>query len=252
MFTLGCANMILRHDGKSNMFNGSCFDNSIIEKVKELKPTVCFINPPYAQKNENESELDFIDNALNMLSNGGRLAAIVPISTAIEMSKSKIAKREKILKNHRLDAVFSMPDELFYPVGVNSCIMLFTANIKHDNLIPTYFGYWKDDGFVKTKTNGRCDKYNKYQIIKEQWLTEFKSKKVIDGKSAFEKVNHNDEWCAEAYMNVDYSTITESDFEQRIREYLAFQIKNNEYTVVSQNNLVSSPVVEEEKIGVFE
>lgn len=233
MFTLGCSNMILRHDGKSNMFNGSCFNEDIKTKVRQLKrkSTVCFINPPYSQKRENETELDFIKNSLSMLEKNGKLVAIVPISTAIELSKEKITKREIILSEHTLEAVFSMPDDLFYPVGTNTCIMLFTAHKPHDKTIKSYFGYWKDDGFVKTKTNGRCDKFDKWITIKNKWIKDFRNKTPIDGKSAVQEVYHTNEWCAEAYMNVDYSTITEADFEQRIREYVAFLVTNNQYSI---------------------
>jgi len=45
----------------------------------------------------------------------------------------------------------SMPDELFYPVGTVTCIMVFRAGIKHNSKVKTWFGYWKDDGFMKLK-----------------------------------------------------------------------------------------------------
>ncbi len=243
MFTLACSNMILRHDGKSNMFNGSCFDPVIHAQIKELKPNVCLINPPYSQKDNNESELSFIFNALNLLEQNGKLVAIVPISSAIEMSNSKIEQRRNILKHHTLDAVFSMPDELFYPVGTNTCIMVFTAGKPHGTLStykqnnkdveaikptkPTYFGYWKDDGFVKTKTLGRCDKNGAFAAIQNDWIRDYKLGNTINGKSAKAFVSERDEWCCEAYMSVDYNNITSSDFENEIRKYLAFQIINS-------------------------
>ncbi len=243
MFTLACSNMILRHDGQSNIFNDSCFSDDVKYKIRNLKPTVCFINPPYSQKDDTESELAFVNNALGLLEPNGKLVAIVPISSAIEMSQNKIAQRKEIIKNHTLDAVFSMPDELFYPVGTNTCIMVFTAHQPHGVLEvvknkngesvevvkphkPTYFGYCKDDGFVKTKTLGRCDKFKKYEKIKKEWLKLFRANDAVNGKSAKEYVNERMEWCCEAYMSVDYSSITEADFDKEIRKYLAFQIVN--------------------------
>lgn len=32
-----------------------------------------------------------------------------------------------------------------------------------------------------------------------------------------------DEWCAEAYMQTDYSTLTEADFIRTVKQYVAFQ-----------------------------
>ncbi|MBP5127184.1 hypothetical protein [Pseudomonas protegens] len=33
-----------------------------------------------------------------------------------------------------------------------------------------------------------------------------------------------DEWCAEAYMETDYSTITKDDFERELKKYVVFKI----------------------------
>lgn len=258
MFTLACSNMILRHDGKSNMINGSCFSEDVHKKIKALKPNVCLINPPYSQSDSNESELSFINNALNLLEVRGKLIAIVPLSSAIEQSNLKKEQRKDILKEHTLDAVFTMPGELFYPVGTHTCVMVFTAKKPHGTIEyiqvpkiqkkkkkksdtdtqeyetvevikankPTYFGYWKDDGFVKTKTMGRCDKFKKWDDIKSLWLDKYKSKEVVDGLSAKEKVSEQDEWCCEAYMKIDYSKITEEDFDKELVKLLAFELLN--------------------------
>ncbi len=47
IFALACSNMFIHQDGKSNIFNGDCFDKKIIDKVKEYRPTVGLLNPPY-------------------------------------------------------------------------------------------------------------------------------------------------------------------------------------------------------------
>ena len=39
-------------------------------------------------------------------------------------------------------------------------------------------------------------------------------------------IENNDEWLAEAYMETDYSTLSEKDFESTLRDYLAYKIKN--------------------------
>ena len=55
-------------------------------------------------------------------------------------------------------AVMSMPLELFYPVGTITCIMVWIAGKPHsESDRKTWFGYWRDDGFVKTKHKGRID-----------------------------------------------------------------------------------------------
>jgi type I restriction enzyme M protein len=37
-------------------------------------------------------------------------------------------------------------------------------------------------------------------------------------------VSAEDEWCAEAYMETDYTSITQSDFEKAVREHALFTL----------------------------
>ena len=46
---------------------------------------------------------------------------------------------------------FSMPDEFFYPTVTNVCVMVWEAHTPHDSSQETFFGYCKDDEFVKRK-----------------------------------------------------------------------------------------------------
>jgi len=38
-------------------------------------------------------------------------------------------------------------------------------------------------------------------------------------------INGNDEWCAEAYMETDYSTLNENDFIDEIKKYISYQVR---------------------------
>jgi hypothetical protein len=40
------------------------------------------------------------------------------------------------------------------------------------------------------------------------------------------KVDHQLEWCAEAYMETDYSLITQSDYENAVKKFLIFKLFN--------------------------
>jgi type I restriction enzyme M protein len=37
------------------------------------------------------------------------------------------------------------------------------------------------------------------------------------------EVGAEDEWCAEAYMETDYSTLTDADFQKKMNDYIAFK-----------------------------
>jgi len=42
--------------------------------------------------------------------------------------------------------------------------------------------------------------------------------------NVLQAVSPEDEWCAEAYMETDYSTITQSDFERVVKDYAMFRL----------------------------
>ena len=130
-----------------------------------------------------------------------------------------------------------MPDQLFFNsnVGVVSCIMVFTTHKPHPKNKETFFGYFKDDGFVKRKTQGRIDAYGKWANIKEEWLLYYLNRKSKPGFSINRCVSAEDEWCAEAYMETDYSQITESVLEQSSLNYFAFLVTNRLTQTVLKN-----------------
>ena len=121
-----------------------------------------------------------------------------------------------------------MPDDIFYPTGTNVCVMVWEAHTPHDSTQETFFGFCKDDGFVKRKKLGRIDAYNRWQEIEQKWLQLYRNKDVVDGLSARHCVTHNDEWLCEAYMKTDYSKLTEDDFKQSVKDYFAYLIRNGE------------------------
>lgn len=222
LYTLAIANMIIRKDGKSNIYYGDCFDNNLIKKIKNQNCNIGLINPPYSQKDK--VELEFVEQLLNILVPGGKVAAVVPMSCAIGTKFKEV--RERLFKKHSLLAVFSMPDEIFYPTGTNVCVMLWEAHKPHSSSQKTYFGYSKDDGFTKKKKLGRVEsKEGIWEEIKNHWLNNYKDKKVVEGESAYLHVNHDDEWLCEAYMKTDYSKLTQADFEQTIRSFLAYKVE---------------------------
>ena len=234
IFALAVSNMYIHQDGKTNIINGSCFDPIVMQEVKKRKPTVGFLNPPYkGDKKTDTDEIEFILNNLDCLVDGGTCIAIVPMQSALAQKGKVLEWKKQLLEKHTLEAVLSMPDELFFnsDVGVVSCIMVFTAHKPHPKHKETFFGYFKDDGFVKRKVRGRIDAYGKWDAIKEKWLTAYLNRKSETGLSINKKVTAEDEWCAEAYMETDYSSLSKTDFIKSIKDFVFFQeihLKNDE------------------------
>lgn len=225
IYTLAIANMIVRGDGKSNIRFGDCFKPDIIKWLKDKQINVGLINPPYSQKDY--CELEFVENMLDILTVGGIGVVVVPMSCAIGTKFKDV--RERLFKKHTLKAVFSMPDDIFYAnnASTNVCVMVWQAHKPHDPTKQTFFGYYKDDGFVKAKKLGRIDKFNRWEGIKREWLDLYQNLDVKDGLTAKKTVNWNDEWLCEAYMETDYSKLKQSDFEQTVKNYFAYLVKTS-------------------------
>lgn len=224
IFTLAVSNMIIHGDGKTNIIKGDCFKK--IQEIARYKPTVGLLNPPYNDVTEID-ELEFIENNLSAIEKNGIVVAIVPMRCALYQNGQGAILKERLLDKHTLEAVMSMPTELFYPVGVVTCIMVFRAQIPHESSKKkTWFGYWKDDGFAKVKHRGRIDSKNQWSYIKSHWLEMFRNRETHAGESVLQYVGAKDEWCAEAYMETDYSKITQADFEDTVRSYAIFKLIN--------------------------
>ncbi len=223
LYTLAIANMIIRKDGKSNIYKGDCFNTKITKELTEKNINIGLINPPYSQNDV--SELEFVEHLLKILTPGGVGVVVVPMSCAIGTKFKEV--RERLLKHNTLKAVFSMPDEIFYPTATNVCVMVWIAHTPHNDQVDTYFGYCKNDGFEKRKYIGRVDVHDRWKLIKEKWLDIYRNNDIIDGLSAKKNINYLDEWLCEAYMKIDFNQLTNHDFENTVQDYLAFLIKNN-------------------------
>ncbi len=245
IFALACSNMYIHQDGKSNIINGDCFDIEVMEQVKKYKPTIGFLNPPYqVDKKEDTEELEFVLNNLEVLQTGGTCIAIVPMQCALAQKGGKYELKKQLMQKHTLEAVLSMPDELFFDsdIGVVTCVMIFTAHKPHPLNKETYFGYYKDDGFVKRKIQGRIDAFGKWESIKADWVSSYINRKAKVGFSVNKIVVANDEWCAEAYMETDYEKLNNSSFEETVLNYSSFLFQNKLSCSVSNEAVDNKPI----------
>jgi len=258
IFPLACSNMIVHGDGKTNLFNADCFDekfktgkkitvikDGIKKEIEEIviltkyirdkfHPTIGLLNPPYKTDKKDNEELEFVLNNLEGLEQNALCIALVPMSCILSQKGVGLSLKEKIMQKHTLEGVMSLPDEIFHnsKVGVVTCAIVIRAHIPHSKGYKSYFGYWKNDGFVKRKVKGRVDS-GEWKEIKEKWLLSYKNKDTISGLSVVRNVSASDEWCAEAYMLTDYSSIKEQDFIKTIKNYIAFQFQHEE--IINEN-----------------
>ena len=227
IYTLLISNMIIHRDGRTNIYWGDCFQE--IKEIKQkFKPTVGFLNPPYKTKASDIEEFEFILNNLDALEPGGTCIAIIPISCVIEKSMTATNLRKRVLEKHTLEAVLSMPEELFHNSKVNTvtCTVIITAHKPHPKGKKTWFAYCRDDGFIKMKNKGRIDAKHTWDEIRERWVTAYRNREIIDGFSFMREVTEKDEWCVEAYLETDYDKLSFEDYEDTVKRFLMFHLMN--------------------------
>lgn len=249
-FGLSTTNMLIHGDGNSNIIQGSCFKD-YDDCVKETPINVVLMNPPYnAQakccnptyaatwgssiKTDPSKGLHYVHFIASKVKTG-KLAVLLPMACAIGNDDEIRKFKQLMLEEHNLEAVFSLPNEIFYPgASVCACCMIFNLGVRHDSapIKETFFGYYKDDGFFKKKNLGRIEKTHcgvgVWKDIEKEWLDLYRTRTSKPGLSVVKKVNADDEWLAEAYMETDYSTLTVEDFQQTINDFLAYLVKSGD------------------------
>lgn len=264
-YGLSTTNMLIHGDGNSNIKFGSCFDCK--QFIMDANPDIILMNPPYNAKpigipakyksdwgkakdgKEDPTKglvfIHFLSDVIKEMNDKRekegvprktvKMAVLLPVAVAIGTPKIIQAEKAAMLENNTLEAVFTLPNEVFYPgASVSACCMVFTLgepHVKADGTAKeTFFGYYKDDGFKKKKNLGRVEQFDengdsKWKAIEEEWLKLFRNRKSVDGLSATAEVSGIDEWLCEAYMKTDYSTLCEDDFQQTLNNYLAYLMK---------------------------
>jgi len=249
---LALVNMIFRGDGKNNMSEGNCFQKNIEKTIKESVTTGKFdprnnnlprnpiitkvlMNPPFALKQGDQKESQFIDYALSQMQDGGILFVVVPISVMVESSGKNW--RKNLLENNTLLSVVTFPEDLFYPISVGTIGVFIKKGVPHNfDSQKVYFARAIFDGFRKKKGK-RIIVENSENTLKEvggelRWFLANQNLNLKD-MSEFKKICLLDksdtgiELVPEAYIESKIPTLNEieSGVEEMIKEALAFKIK---------------------------
>ncbi len=195
---------------------GSCFnDTELVDNS--------IGNPPYGQKGL--SELKFIKHAADLTKKGGRVVFVVPKS--VGTAKSNNEMKGKILRDHTLEAIISLPKDVFNGVGTSTIIMIIkTGTPHHISRTKTMFINFEDDGFASKKKGVRVEE--NYEERKEWLLETLYNQESVSGKSAYVRVDHEDEWGVEAHAYfTDYSKLTDQNFINDLKERLIYEYKTD-------------------------
>lgn len=248
-FGLATTNMLIHSDGNSNIIKSSCFEEN--DWIENAHIDRVLMNPPYNAtsqhckreyvetwgpkvKSDPSKGFHFVYEIAKIVKTG-KLAVLLPMKCAIGDDSEIDRYKRLMLQEHTLDAVFTLPAEMFYPgASVCACCMVFTLGEKHEKSHQngTFFGYFKDDGFIKRKRIGRVEMIDPktgkgvWKRIENEWLNLYRQRKSVVGLSAVRRVTAEDEWLCEAYMETPYDDLHRRHFEIVVRNYMAFQISS--------------------------
>lgn len=172
--------MLIHSDGNSNIRQGSCF--ALADWIKEAKPNIILMNPPYngqrihlpasyvntwpKDKKEDPSKgfyfVKYIADVLNSINHQATLAVLLPIACAIGTKGVIKEIKEQILEENTLDAVFTLPNDIFHPgATVQSCCMVFKIGKKHSDVSTpnTFLGITKMMASKRKRTLGESNRW---------------------------------------------------------------------------------------------
>jgi len=251
--TLAIVNMIFRGDGKNNIVDDDCLSQGLNftlinteksacyvpkERMKSKRPvTKVMMNPPFSLKDKDEKEYKFVQHALEQMEDGSLLFSVLPLSVMLKGGHYKTWRKEYLTKNHTLLAAVTFPEDLFYPVGINTCGIFVKAGFQHPKTQNVLWVRAIYDGYSKLKGKRLQDSRVANNLLEiESYLQTFLVNPSIKVKnvSQFIKacpIDFSDnlfELSPEVYLDSSEPTLDELDsgMDTLLREYVAFLIRN--------------------------
>lgn len=220
IYTIVALNMFLNKDGRSHIYNNDCF--SLKEELKSKECNVGFINPPYSD--EVYPEISFVEMMLDCLLPDSTGVAVVPVNAVSSRTKKHTgidAIKERILQKNKLLASIQMPEQLFYPKGTETIVLVFQTGCEHSG--ETWFAIY-DDG---------------YQLIKQQKvrtptaISDAKQDELLEAYAgrketsfSFNKaVSAADQWVYTLHKENNYS-FGQNELQSSVNDYVAYLMQN--------------------------
>jgi hypothetical protein len=162
---LSVVNMIFRGDGKNNIIEGNCFhkwlERTVVRgevsaeylTVPSTNPPVTkvMMNPPFSLHSSKEKEYHFVDQALAQMQDGGVLFAVLPYPAMVKRGSYFNWRKNILLPHHTLLSVVTLPNDLFYPVGVTTVGVFIKKGRPHQKTDTVLWIRALTDGLLKSK-----------------------------------------------------------------------------------------------------
>lgn len=220
IYTIASLNMFINKDGRSNLYNSDCF--AIKDELSKLDCNVGFINPPYSD--EVYSEISFVELMLDALLPGAIGIAILPVNSVSSRTKKHaglIEIKKRMLRKHDLVASIQMPNQLFYPKGVETIILVFNTGKKNSGT--TWFAKY-DDGYELIKHQQTRTPCLDSDSLRKKLVAAYAEKLQTDFSFNM-AVTENDQWVYTLHKSHEYE-ITVAGLQDTVNNYVAYLLQN--------------------------
>ena len=165
-------NLILHNITNFTIENGDTLENPLIFENNQIKKfDRVLANPPFSQnysrknmnftnrfsewcpENGKKADLMFVQHMLASLKQNGHMATIMPHGVLFRGGKEKLI-REKFIENDVIEAIISLPPNLFYGTGIPACVLVCNKN-KPDNLLDKILFINADHEYAEGKNQNR-------------------------------------------------------------------------------------------------
>jgi type I restriction enzyme M protein len=257
---LAVVNMIFRGDGSSNILDDDALKRRLVFKSVDGQRsgefrglntnappggTRVLMNPPFALKKEDEREYEFVQAALEQMEDGGLLFAVLPAPILVKSGGPLTWRRDRLLAEHTLRAVVSFPEDLVYPVSIDTVGVIIEKGRPHSEADEVLWARVQYDGYAKVKgkrlpsTRVRNDLELVTDDVKGVAADRNRAVVSIPGlikKAAIDPDDELVELIPQAYLDEPLASAAEIrvDLEHAIREYLSFLIRTADAATVSK------------------
>lgn len=260
---LAIVNMIFRGDGKNNIIEGNCFQKYLTLKRKNRINTAKYVNndsperippvsrvlmnPPFALKTSDEKEWRFVEQALKQIQTGGLLFRVLPRSAMVKQSNYRQWREDLLAKNTML-AVINFPDDLFYPIGMQTCGIIVKKGVQHIREQNVLWLQAKTDGLLKSKGKRLPSRRTTNEIEEKKELVKrfvLNQRLAVQNVPEVQKASPIDftdkllELLPEVYLDEKKpgQTDLKNRVEKTLREAMSFMIKDNRIEDFKENVL---------------
>jgi len=287
---LAIVNMIFRGDGKNNIMGGDCFkywyhlirkrdgtntadfientekyyypDKKNKDKKEErINPiSKVLMNPPFALKTSQEKEYKFIEHALKQMRKDGLLFSVLPTSNMVKAGGYLKWRRDSLLRENTLLAVITFPNDLFYPIGVESCGVFIKKGNPHPKGQKVLWVKIRNDGFLKSKgkrlpSNKIKDELAEVKDLVKDFLknpeTKVENKKEFQKACAIDFEDKNLELLPEVYLDEKKPTDIElkKRIDKTIRDAISLMVKFDTFKDFKINVDISQVLSKPKKVN---